>query len=389
MKIIRTAVLGMGSVHQNLLTILDSKQEELAESYGVLFQIVAATDSSGIVVATNKTNNGGGLDMRELVALKQSGGRLSELKEAFRGAGRETVQQVLKNLRLDLLFEATPCCVGDPTKQQQDDSSKSHSNSVERSEALDIIRSALMSGVSVVLANKGPLVQAIGELRELAQPINENGRLAYSATVCGGLPILNIGTRDMIAGRITKVQGVFNATSNFVLDALALASSDGGDGGTTNTWEDAIAEAQRVGAAEADPTLDTDGWDTAFKLLIIVNTIMMKRSSTSTSTIQLKDISVQGIQDITPDRIAEEAEQGNVIKLVATADEQQGQYSVTPRAVPKDSFLGSITGWEMGVELHSDIYGISYHKLYEKEPIPTAASMMRDAVNMFRHSSSR
>lgn len=363
MKVIRTALLGMGTVNQYLWNIIDSKKDQLAQQYGVVFRVVAATDSSGIVVAA--PNNTIGLDGTELVALKESGHNLSKVTGAYyhKGAGKETVQQVLKDLDLDLLFEATPCSsVGDPTKQ--------YSVGGE-SEALDIVRTALARGVSVVLANKGPLVQAIGELQALAQH-PRNGRLAYSATVCGGLPILNIGTRDMIAGTTTKVQGIFNGTSNFVLEALA-------SGGT---WEDAIGEAQRVGAAEADPALDTDGWDTAFKLLIIVNTIMKKPLK---ETIQLKDISVQGIRAITPDRIKEEAERGNVIKLVATAE--HGHYSVKPLAVPKDSFLGSITGWEMGVEMHSDIYGISYHKLYEKEPIPTAASMMRDAVNMFGNTS--
>ena len=350
-------MLGMGSVNQNLLKIIDSKKEILAEEYGVVFCIVAATDSSGIVVAPDTIR---GFDILNLVALKVLDGmRLSEMKDAFRGAGKDTVQQVLEDLELDLLFEATPCCcVGDPTQPD------SHAES----EALEMTRTALARGVSVVLANKGPLVRAMGELQQQISQQTGSGRLAYSATVCGGLPILNIGRRDMIAGTITKVQGVFNATSNFVLDALASGGS----------WADAIAEAQRVGAAEADPTLDTDGWDTAFKLLIIVNTIMNKHSK---ETIQLKDISVQGIQDITPDRIQREAAKGNVMKLVATAED--GHYSVNPQAVPKESFLGSIAGWEMGVEIHSDIYGISYHKLYEKEPIPTAASMMRDAVNMF------
>lgn len=355
LQTVRAALLGLGSVHQTLLQILDSKREVLASDYGLVFQIVAATDRSGIVV----DSQGQGLDTRQLVAHKKAGGKLSEWKDYYQGSGRETVRQVLEELDLDILFEATPCSVGDPHQPQDtvDD------------EALTIVRDSLTRGVSVVLANKGPLVQALRELRELSQK-PKSGRLEFSATVCGGLPILNIGRRDMVADSITKVQGVFNATSNFVLESLA-------EGGR---WEDAIREAQRVGAAEADPRLDTDGWDTAFKLLIIVNTIMM--GSDTTKYIQLEDISVQGIQDVTPDRIGNEAERGNVIKLVATAE--NGHYSVQPLAHAKDRFLGSITGWEMGVELHSDIYGISYHKLYEKEPIPTAASMLRDAINIFR-----
>jgi homoserine dehydrogenase len=106
--------------------------------------------------------------------------------------------------------------------------------------------------------------------------------------------------------------------------------------------------------------------------------------------IPLSDISVQGIQHITTQQLQQEAQRGNTIKLVATANfaaatgsgSGRPQCSVQPMVVSQDSFVGSITGWEMGIEVHSDIYGISSYKLYEKEPIPTAASMLRDAVHL-------
>ncbi|MDG1996934.1 MAG: hypothetical protein P8J14_10600, partial [Emcibacteraceae bacterium] len=209
---------------------------------------------------------------------------------------------------------------------------------------------------------KGPVVKAHGELKALSN--NSGAGFKYSATVCGGLPILNIGERDMIAGDISKISGIFNGTCNFMLDAL----KNGMD------FDDAVKEAQDVGAAEADPALDIDGWDTAFKLLIIANSIMG-------ANIELKDIDVTGIRDITPEMIIAEEAAGFTIKLVAHIED--GKYSVKPTVVEQNTFLGNCTGWEMCVEIHSDIYGIMYHKLYEKEPIPTAASMMRDAVNIF------
>ena len=80
--------------------------------------------------------------------------------------------------------------------------------------------------------------------------------------------------------------------------------------------------------------------------------------------------------------IRAEESQGNTIKLVASYDGQS--YKVEPIVVAKDTFIGSCIGWEMGIEIHSDLYGIMYHKLYEKEPIPTAASVLRDTVNIFQ-----
>ncbi|OEU10523.1 glyceraldehyde-3-phosphate dehydrogenase-like protein [Fragilariopsis cylindrus CCMP1102] len=359
LKVIKTAILGMGSVNRNLLKIIADKKERLAEEYGIVFEIIAVTDSTGIAI--KGYDNDSGFDITELVNHKENGGSVSNLSSFEIGSfdSKEAVISILNHLDVDLLFEATPCCV------------------------------------SVVLANKGPLIQAIDELLESsASPSSSEeekvgqarrnqgraGRLEYSATVCGGLPILNIGKRDMIVGNITKIQGVFNATSNFIIDAMA----NGSDGSKGITFQEAIQIAKDVGAAEADPSLDTDGWDTAFKLLIIVNTIILK----GTNSIKLSDITVEGIDSITPEMIQIEAERGNSIKLVATADidnedENNNKYSVRPISQPINSFLGSINGWEMGIEIHSDIYGISYHKLYEKEPIPTAASMLRDAVHIF------
>jgi len=380
-KVIKTAMLGMGSVNRNLLKIISSKKDRLAEEYDIAFKIIAVTDSSGIaaiIINEGENNDKNGLDMISLVELKEKGGRISDLS-SFQGSGKERVFNILNTLDIDLLFEATPCCVGNletiraAAAATEAIVKPNGEENEEDSEALRICRAALTRGVSVVLANKGPLVDALGELRDLASSSSgRQGQLEYSATVCGGLPILNIGKRDMIVGNITKIKGVFNGTSNFIIDAMANQAM---------TFHNAIREAQIIGAAEADPTLDTGGWDTAFKLLIIVNTIIQG------TNITLADVSVEGIDDLSPEIIQIEAERGNTIKLVATADidseNGRNKYSVRPVSHPINSFLGSITGWEMGIEIHSDIYGISYHKLYEKEPIPTAASMLRDAVHIF------
>ncbi|MCP5381746.1 MAG: homoserine dehydrogenase [Kordiimonadaceae bacterium] len=336
MKHVKTAMLGLGNVHKNLISILEEKRASLGAQYGLEFKIIAISDSSGIAV------NEDGFDMAAVLDHKRNGGRVSGLK-GYQGTRQ---QHILNELPLDLIFEATPVDLK------------------TGGEALDICRSALIRGVSVVLANKGPVVQALAELEGLAK--KSGAGIGYSATVCGGLPVLNIARRDMVCGDIRKLSGVFNGTSNFIFDALARGMS----------FDEALLEAQNVGAAEADPTLDIGGWDTAFKLLIIANSVLG-------ANISLDNIEVEGIEEITDEMLIKEKERGNTIKLVANAEE--GRFTVKPVLLPIDSFLGSCNGWEMGVEIHSDIYGIMYHKLYEKEPIPTAASMMRDAVNIFRN----
>ncbi len=332
---IKTAIIGLGSVNRNLLTILAQKRERLARDYGVKFKIVVIADSSGVAC------NAEGFDPSAIVSAKASGRRAVDFDGALPG---QTTSKAIGDCACDLVFEASPVDLktGGP--------------------GLVVAREALSQGVSVVLANKGPIVVAYNELHKLAS--ENHAGLKYSATVCGGLPVLNIGQRDFIAADILKLRGIFNATSNFILDQMTEA----------NSYDDALAEAQRRGIAEADPSLDVEGWDSANKLLIIVNSIMQ-------ANISLDDISVTGMSHITPDFLLSEKQKGNSVKLIASAE--NNRYSVSPVVLPATDFLAQCQGWEMAVEMHTDIFGIHYYKLWEREPIPTAAAMLRDAVHIF------
>ncbi len=234
---------------------------------------------------------------------------------------------------------------------------------------LSVVRAALGRGLSVVLANKGPLVLAFAELQRLAR---ENGAgLAYSATVCGALPVVNVGRRDLIAADITSLRGIFNSTSNFILAEMAAGRS----------YDAALAEAQARGLAETDPSLDVEGWDTANKLVIIANSFLGMPTT-------LADVTVQGITGLAAADLQAAQANGRTVKLLASATRQEdtaGVYtlSVAPTELDGDEFLARCRGWEMGIELHSDLYGSMYFKDLEGDPLPTAAAMLRDAVNLF------
>lgn len=331
----KVALIGLGNVHKNLLKIINDKRNIIADQHDICFQIIMIADSSGIAIDEN------GFDAASIRAAKLAG---KSVKDFMGFKPHMNVLDAIKQLDLDLLFEGSPVNLknGEP--------------------ALSTVKTALKSGISVVLANKGPIVMDFAHLHQLAED-NKAG-LKYSATVCGGLPVLNIAERDMIGAEITSIRGVFNGTSNFMLDALLNGSS----------YDDALKEAQNIGAAEADPSLDVEGWDTAFKLVIIANSMLG-------ANITLKDIDVTGITDITKEELEREAAIGNTIKLVANIE--NGKYSVKPTILDNNDFLAQCNGWEMAVEIHTDIYGVNYHKLLEREPVPTAASMLRDAVNIF------
>ena len=234
-------------------------------------------------------------------------------------------------------------------------------------------RTALEHGLHLVLANKAPLVLAHEELDCLATDAGVG--ILYSATFCGGLPVLNIVRRDMVCGRVFGFRGIFNATTNFILEEMLNGRA----------YADALRETQERGIAEADPSLDVGGWDTAAKLVIAANSI-------GDTMITLADVSVRGIEDVQADRLQQCRRDGSVLKLVANAEriDTEWRFRVEPTAVPVTSFLGGCSGWEMAVEIQSDIYGRPFHKLWEREPVPTAASMVRDAVHlatMGRHAS--
>jgi homoserine dehydrogenase len=189
--------------------------------------------------------------------------------------------------------------------------------------------------------------------------------------------VVNIGRRDLAGCAIRSLAGIFNSTSNSILAAMAAGGA----------YADALRQAQLDGIAEADPTLDVEGWDTANKLVIIANSILRQPST-------LADVQpVIGITHITPAEIREHAAQGEVVKLVARAEPDLTglrnlsglpgyQLSVQPEWLSENSFLASISGWEMGIVFDTDIMGLQQLKVDERGPVPTAGAMLRDVINL-------
>jgi len=337
-KQVRLALVGLGNVGSRFLRHLIERAEPLGEKYGLAFGVHCVVDSSGVAVSED------GFDLARLLEHKRRGLKLRELAEFHEGL---TLAGALDRVRCEMLLESSPLNLdtGDP--------------------GLSNSRTGLERGLHLVLANKAPLVLAQEELEALAADAGVG--ILYSATFCGGLPVLNIIRRDMVCGRVLGFRGIFNATTNFILAEMLEGRG----------YADALREAQERGIAEADPSLDVGGWDTASKLVIAANRFGDKM-------ITLADVSVRGIEDVQPDGLRECRREGQVLKLVATAErvDSEWRYRVEPTPVPMGSFLGGCGGWEMAVEIQSDIYGKTSHKLLEREPVPTSASMLRDAVHL-------
>ena len=338
MKRVGLALVGLGNVGRRFLRLLFEREDTLREKYGLAFSVHCVIDSSGVAVSDD------GFDLPRLLEHKVCGLKLRELREFDEGL---TLAVALDSVQCEILLEASPVDLntGNP--------------------GLSNCRTGLEHGLHLVLANKAPLALAQAELDRLAADADVG--ILYSATFCGGLPVLNIVRRDMVCGNILGFRGIFNGTTNFILEEMLKGRS----------YADALRETQERGIAEADPSIDVGGWDTAAKLVIAAN-------STAGTMITLADVSVSGIENVQPDRLQQCRREGSLLKLLATAEciDDDWRFRVDPTPVPIASFLGTCSGWEMAVEIQSDIYGKSFHKLREREPVPTAASMLRDAVHL-------
>jgi homoserine dehydrogenase len=337
MKTIRVLLAGLGAVNKGWLEVLISKASGLRD-LGVNFVVVGVSDSAGVAYRDD------GFMPETILDLKREGKKVNAL-EGFKPGMHSALMPV--HCSADLLIESTP-------------------GNLETGEpGLSTVRAALKQKMHVVLANKSPLILGFDDLQRLC--VEHGRKIAYSATVCGGLPVVNVLRRDLRLAKVNRIRGIFNATSNFVLRELERGG----------TLEAAIREAQRLGAAEADPSHDLHGHDTANKLYIIMKSMAGFEGSFS-------DIRTTGIQGIAAQDILEARKRGNTIKLLAEAVQRAGSWSlsVQPTELPAASFLGGCEGWEMGFEIETDLYEKICMKNYEADPLGTSAAVMRDCLGV-------
>jgi homoserine dehydrogenase len=230
---------------------------------------------------------------------------------------------------------------------------------------LTLLNNAVQAGWNVVLANKAPLVLEYDKLMNMAK--ENNAKVRFSATVCGGLPVINVLQRDLKFATPERLWGIFNATSNYVLHEMEKGVA----------MEEAVKVAQEVGAAETDPMLDLSGQDTANKLFVVM------KSFTDFDG-DIDDIEIEGIQKITHEEIQKSTEANTRIKLVAAAHKKNDKWklSVKPTRVAHDSFMGSCKGWEMGIEIKTDLYESISMKNAEADPKGTCAAVLRDMIDI-------
>ncbi|NQG97768.1 homoserine dehydrogenase [Streptococcus suis] len=234
--------------------------------------------------------------------------------------------------------------------------------------AKTFISRALEAGKHVVTANKDLLAVHGSELRELAT--NNGVALYYEAAVAGGIPILRTLANSLTSDKVTRVLGVLNGTSNFMMTKMV-------DEGWT--YDEALKTAQELGYAESDPTNDVEGIDAAYKAVILSQFAFGM-------TIDFEQVAHKGISGITPEDVAVAQELGYVIKLVGDIQETTSGIAaeVSPTFLPKSHPLASVNGVMNAVFVESIGIGESMYYGPGAGQKPTATSVVADIVRIVR-----
>ena len=234
--------------------------------------------------------------------------------------------------------------------------------------AKTFITRALQAGKHVVTANKDLLAVHGAELIAIAK--EHSVALYYEAAVAGGIPILRTLVNSLAADKVTRVLGVVNGTSNFMMTKMVEEGW---------SYEDALAKAQELGYAESDPTNDVDGIDAAYKMVILSQFAFGMN-------VQFDQVGHKGIRNITPEDVAVAQSLGYVIKLVGSIEETPSGLSaeVTPTFLPKAHPLAGVNGVMNAVYVESIGIGESMYYGPGAGQKPTATSVVADIIRIVR-----
>jgi homoserine dehydrogenase len=328
-------LLGFGNVNRTLVRLLADREEEL-RSRGIAWRITGvASRRLGWIADAN------GLDRESL----SSGSpiALEDFSAALRQSGN--VREWLRAAKADVLFEATSLNVesGQP--------------------AVDHIRTALECGAHAITANKGPIVHAYHELRELAA--TKGKRFLFESTVMDGVPIFSMFRENLPTIHVRGFRGILNSTTNVILAGMEEGLS----------FDAALAKAKEIGVAETDSSHDLEGWDAAVKVAALVTVVMGAR-------IRLNDVRREGISHLTGEQVRAARAAGTPYKLVCRAKrtEHGATAQVAPERLPLSDPLAWVAGTSSIVYFETDIFpGLCFT---EENPglYATAYGMLADFV---------
>ncbi len=235
--------------------------------------------------------------------------------------------------------------------------------------AKDFILKAIQKGKHVVTANKALLAT---EGTDIFNAAFEKGvEVGFEASVAGAIPIIKVMKEGLIANRIRAIYGIINGTSNYILTKMTYENME---------FSDALKEAQKLGYAEADPTFDIEGIDTAHKITILA-------TLSYGIPLSYNSVHIEGITKITAQDISFADELGYKVKLLAITKETDGEIElrVHPTMLPKDYLIAKVDGPFNAIYVDGDATGSTMYYGRGAGSVPTGSAVVSDIADIARN----
>jgi homoserine dehydrogenase len=334
------ALLGFGNVNRALARLILRKTDALLADHDLTLTVVGiSTNSHGRCI------DPAGIDLQAALDAYDN----STLDDLHTGDPIADSMAFVKAVPTTLLVESTWM---DPQTGQP---------------ATDLVRAALERSIHVVTANKGPIAFAYRELRDLAR---EKGLgFFFESTVMDGGPVHAFGREALPVSNVHRITGVLNSTTNSILTRLEEGVP----------FEEALKEMQALGLAEADPTNDVEGWDSALKTVVLANVHMG-------ADLRPADVDRTGITRVTIAEAQAAVQNGQHIKLLCEAwrEGDAVKARVAPTPIPLDNPLANVHRTSSAVTFEADtLTGLTIIE-GDSTPDTTAFGILADIVNIVR-----
>src|SRR5512137_2356903 len=327
MKEVNVSLVGYGIIGHGVVEVLSRKKKMLQEM-GLGINLIRVTDHTGTITSDD------GIDDTKILTEKTLANVANSSMK-----GKEAIGAIDS----DLVIEVTP------------------TNIVHGQPGLGHMEAALSGGKHVVTSNKGPLVVDYNRLKKLAE---DNGvMLKFEATVGGTMPLISLVERTLVGNNIQCIRGIFNGTCNYILTRMVEENIP---------YTHALSEAQDLGIAEADPSYDVEGVDTAGKVVILANSLF-------DMNIKYSDVDVTGITGVTPEALALAKKRGYVIKLIGDVP----ALTVRPTLVPIGSPI-AVSGTLNSAAIYTDLSGTITVTGLGAGSIETASAILSDIISIYR-----
>lgn len=306
---------GFGAVAQRFCRLLSEKEAVLASDFNLRVKITGVcSPSRGAMIAID------GLDLADLLRMEEDAQCFERNHPAYSCVD---ALGMIETSCADIFIELSTLSIADGEP------------------AATYIAKALNLGLHVITANKGPLACQYNQLRDKATAAGR--MLLYESIVMDGTPLFNLAEHSLHGNQILGIRGILNGTSNFVLQKMESGQS----------YEEAIREAQRIQLAEADPSMDMDGWDGSAKICALANILMG-------ADLTPQDVDITSMQLVGLGKIEGTQHVGGKIKYICEAKRDEAgaiKLTVKPQQLSPNDVFCCVSGSSTAITFYTDLAG--------------------------------